>query len=200
MNVTTLEHRSYQLRSGLGVVSATGYSHCDDHPIYGIGQEAGNAPQTWTFLSSVLLQCHEDQVESAKYESPYRTEHLSLPMVVGFVNDNNSQCKQFLRDEQVSIETFATQATHEITTCNSLLRASGGRVGVIQVHISSYGMGLYDSRRANLAGWKIWSRHICGRRRPIRAKATTDSANVSTFGSQNIGPLHHSGRYQQKAT
>ena len=124
MNVTTLENTSYRLRTGLGV-SSTGYSHCDDYPIYGIGQGAGNASQTWNFLSSVLLQCHEDQVEGAKYESPDKTEHVSLPMV-GFVDDNNGQCNQFHSDKPVPIEDLVAQARHEITTWNSLLRASGG--------------------------------------------------------------------------
>ena len=64
MNVLTLEKTSYRLRTGIGM-SPTGYSHCEENPIYGIGQGAGHASQTWNFISSVLLECHEEQVEGA---------------------------------------------------------------------------------------------------------------------------------------
>ena len=124
MNVATLEKTSYRLRTGLGI-SPNGYSHCNDDPIYGIGQGAGNASQTWGFLSSVLLACHEEQVEGATYESPDRSETMLLSMV-GFVDDNNGQSNKFLQDEPVPPETLTTQATHEINTWKVLLRASGG--------------------------------------------------------------------------
>lgn len=94
INVQTLEKTSYCLHTGIGMSSNTGYSHCEDNPIYGIGQGAGHASQTWNFISSVLLECHEEQVEGAKYEYPDRSEQSSLPMV-GYVDDNNAQCNQF---------------------------------------------------------------------------------------------------------
>jgi hypothetical protein len=125
------------------------------HPIYGIGQGAGHTSQTWNFISSVLLECHEEQVEGAKYEYPDRSEQLSLPMV-GFVDDNNGQCNQFLTDEPVSIESLVTQATSEITTWNSLLRASGGAL-ITKVHISDLIMGFCNGRRADPPGWQHWS-------------------------------------------
>ena len=124
MNVLTLEKTSYQLRTGIGM-SPTGYSHCEENPIYGIGQGAGHAAQTWNFISSVLLEYHEEQVEGAKYEFPDRSAKLALPMV-RFVDDNNGQCNQFLSDEPVLAEILATQATSEIKTWKSFLRASGG--------------------------------------------------------------------------
>lgn len=125
MNVKTLEKTTYKLRTGLGI-SHNGYSHCDDDPMYRIGQGAGNASQTGGFLSSILLACHEEKVEGATYESPDRTEKMSL-LMVGFVDDNNGQSNKFLQDKPVLPETLTTRATtHEINMWKALLRASVG--------------------------------------------------------------------------
>ena len=124
MNVNTVEKMFYRLRTGLGI-SSTGYSHCDAHPIYGMGQGAGNTSQLWLFLSSVLLDSYKEQTQGAQYEFPDRTGRMSVH-IVGFVDDSNGQSNQFLESEPVTVEALATQATHEINTWKSLLRASGG--------------------------------------------------------------------------
>jgi hypothetical protein len=94
MNVRTLEKTFDRLRTGLGT-SSTGYSHCDDSPIYGIGQGTGNASQGWLFLSSVLLECYDEKVQGAQYEFPDRSGTMNLPMA-GYVDDNNGQTNQFM--------------------------------------------------------------------------------------------------------
>lgn len=87
MNADTLENTVYKLRTGLGV-SDTGYSHCPEFPIYGTGQGSGNSPVVWCFISSILFQCYNDCAHGAVYESPDRSEHITVKMV-GYVDDSN---------------------------------------------------------------------------------------------------------------
>jgi hypothetical protein len=48
-NAKTLEQATYRIRTELGV-SDTGYSHSQDHPIYGTGKGSGNSPMICFFV------------------------------------------------------------------------------------------------------------------------------------------------------
>ena len=123
-NVTTLEHTTYRLRTGLGV-SETGYRHCDEYPIYGTGQGSGNSPVIWCFVSSILFNCYNDRVHGAQYAYPDRTGDMSIKMV-GFVDDSNGQTNCFHSDDQRSTEVLLAQTRHDIQVWNDILWASGG--------------------------------------------------------------------------
>ena len=124
MNSVTLERNHYRLRTGLGT-STSGYSHSHDSPIYGIGQGSGNASIVWSFLWCILYECYEAQVRGAAYELPNRTSQMLLKMI-GFVDDNNGQCNEFLKDFQAPLEELLQRAKHEMTVWRDILRASGG--------------------------------------------------------------------------
>ena len=155
MNVATIEKMFYRLRTGLGI-STSGYSHCEEHPIYGMGQGAGNTSQLWGFLSSVLFQGYDEQTQGAQYEFPDRSGRVSIHMV-GFVDDNNAQHNQFLKDHPVSVDDLAEQVTPDINTWKTLLRASGGGLELTKCNYQVMEWGFTVAGCPILKGGKTWS-------------------------------------------
>ena len=46
------------------------YSHTELHPLYGIGQDAGNSPAVWVMISSTLFTLYDENAKGTVYHSP----------------------------------------------------------------------------------------------------------------------------------
>ena len=124
-NATTLQKARYHVRTDLGL-SSTSFGHEPEAPIYGIGQGAGNASQTWGFISSMLLDAYNERATPATYCNPDRSNATHLAMV-GFVDDKNGQANKFDAQQDLeSLKWLMTQAQSNATTWAKLLGASGG--------------------------------------------------------------------------
>jgi hypothetical protein len=64
-NTQTLQKAVYRIRSALGIANM-GYTHADEHPINGTGQDSGNSPMIWCFLLSILFDCNATQSHNAQ--------------------------------------------------------------------------------------------------------------------------------------
>jgi hypothetical protein len=95
----TLEEARYKLKTALGM-SESYYQHCELYPIYGTGQGSQNSPAIWCIISSVLFDCFETQAHGATFESPDKTQSITIYMV-GFVDDSTGQVNQFLDNLQL---------------------------------------------------------------------------------------------------
>jgi hypothetical protein len=141
-NAKTLEQATYRIRTELGV-SDTGYSHSQDHPIYGTGQGSGNSPMIWCFLSTVLFDCYDDLAYAATYCHPDRSHPMELGMV-GFVDDSNGQTNEFMRNETaLTLPTIYQKLRHNAQTWADLLGTTGGALELSKCscHLLSWHFG-----------------------------------------------------------
>jgi hypothetical protein len=100
-NARTLENSQYWFRTDLGL-APTGYTHPQEHPIFGPGQGSANLPMLWLFISSVLYDCFDTQAHSATFCTPNRQWSASIGMV-GFVDDNTNQANSLIRTHWSSL-------------------------------------------------------------------------------------------------
>jgi hypothetical protein len=94
VNATTLKSAKYKLKTALGVTEGASYSHCTAFPLHGTGQGSCNSPMIWCFISSTLLDCHQERAYGALFESPDRTVTITFSMV-GFVDDSTGTVNNF---------------------------------------------------------------------------------------------------------
>lgn len=78
-NARTLHYASYHIRTEMGL-SEMSHTHTDDAPIYGTGQDSGNYPMIWCFLSSALYTCYDTKAHAAEYSNPDRSYKPSLSL------------------------------------------------------------------------------------------------------------------------
>ena len=124
-NARTLETAEYRIRTELGI-SAHGYTHSDEQPIYGTGQGSGNSPMIWCFLSSVLFNCYDELAYAAQYCNPDRSHQINLGMI-GFVDDSNGQTNDFMHNESTTtLPKMMHKLRHNAQAWADLLGASGG--------------------------------------------------------------------------
>ena len=57
VHAATLEEAKYKLKLS-SKISDTSYQHYKKFPIHRTGQESGNSPMVWCFVSSILFVCH----------------------------------------------------------------------------------------------------------------------------------------------
>ena len=57
INATTLQKAKYMPKTQLGT-SQCSYTHTPEHPLYGIGQGAGNSLAVWALLSSTMFSLY----------------------------------------------------------------------------------------------------------------------------------------------
>ena len=125
LNAATLQGATYHVRTDLGL-APTGYSHCNDHPIYGTGQGSGNSPAIWTFVSSIMFDGYDKLSTPALYCCPDGSGQTKVSMV-GFVDDCNGQVNQFMQDETTETpRSIVKAATANAQIWTDLLGASGG--------------------------------------------------------------------------
>ena len=124
-NANTLEQAEYRVRTDLGL-APDGYSHTEEHPIYGTGQGSANSPAIWLFLSAALYTCYDEMATAAKYCKPDRTNECSVGMV-GFVDDNGNPTNDFLDVENPETWRKVLDLTQKNAQAwTDLLSASGG--------------------------------------------------------------------------
>ncbi len=113
-NARTLEQANFRVRTDLGV-SETGYTHSDEHPVYGTGQGSGNSPQIYCFLSSVMFDCYEEINHPAAYCSPDHADAVQISMI-GFVDSSNGQTNNFLQpaETKTTLHTMINKARQNI--------------------------------------------------------------------------------------
>ena len=122
---STLEKAEYRIRTDLGL-ALTGYHHSSENPVYGTGQGSAFPPAVWLFLSCILFDCYEKLAEKAAYCHPDWSRLLEIG-TIGFVDDNNDQTNDFLRDEDsVTLPLVLANTQHNAQSWNDLLTASGG--------------------------------------------------------------------------
>ena len=92
----TLRLARYKVRTELGIAKE-GYSHSTESPVYGTGQGSTFSGQTWTFQSSTLIDCYDQEAIPAKYSSPSGHETVTIG-IAGFVDDCNGQTNNFTED------------------------------------------------------------------------------------------------------
>ena len=119
-----LEDARYKLKTALGV-SESFYKHCSLFPIYGTGQGSQNSPAIWCIISSVLFDCFETKAHGAKFESPDKSQSITIFMV-GFVDDSTGQVNQFTQNVQPSPESLLSIMRKDAQLWNDLLWVSGG--------------------------------------------------------------------------
>ena len=124
-NAQTLQNAEYRIRTALGIADA-GYTHTDEHPVYGTGQGSDNSPMTWCFLLSIPFDCYATLSHHAKYCRPDRTEPMSIGMI-GFVDNGNGNTICFMDDESPStFPAIKHQLRSNAQVWTNLLGASGG--------------------------------------------------------------------------
>ena len=125
LNASTLEGANYHVRTDLGL-APTGYSHCQENPIYGTGQGSGNSPAIWTFVSSIMFDGYDQLSTPALYCCPNGSGHTKVGMI-GFVDDCNGQVNQFMQDENSETPgSIVKAAAANAQVWTNLLSASGG--------------------------------------------------------------------------
>ena len=128
-NASTLQNAEYRVRTELGL-APTGYSHNDEHPIFGTGQGSANSPAIWCFLSSSLFDGYDKVASPAQYSTPDASISTTLGMI-GFVDDCNGQTNQFQSDGSIStVQQLVTQTQRNAQVWNDLLYSSGGSLEI----------------------------------------------------------------------
>ena len=125
----TLRLARYKVRTELGIAKE-GYSHSTESPVYGTGQGSTFSGQTWTFQSSTLIDCYDQEAIPAKYSSPSGHETVTIG-IAGFVDDCNGQTNNFTEDgSSATVTQLLNQAQHNAQTWTDLLSASGSALEV----------------------------------------------------------------------
>lgn len=134
----TLEEAKYRLKTELGI-SEDFYQNCELTPIYGTGQGSQNSPAIWCLISSVLFDCFETKAHGAVFESPDRTQSLTVYMI-GFVDDSTGQTNSFLDDVQPPANFIVEKMKQDAQLWNDLLWTSGGALELpkCSYHVSHY--------------------------------------------------------------
>jgi hypothetical protein len=121
---TTLQEARYKLKTALGVTESF-YKHCETHPIHGTGQGSQNSPAIWCIISSVLFDCFETRAHGATFESPDKSQSITIYMV-GFVDDSTGQVNQFHSNIQPNPESLLVLMRKDAQLWNDLLWTSAG--------------------------------------------------------------------------
>ena len=128
----TLRLARYKVRTELGIAES-GYSHSDDSPVYGTGQGSSTfSGQTWwTFTSSTLIDCYDQQASPTEYSNPSGNVKVNIG-IAGFVDDCNGQTNKFEADgSSDTVSQIITHQAHDNAQCwKDLLSASGGALKV----------------------------------------------------------------------
>jgi hypothetical protein len=124
VNAKTLEEAKFKIKTMLGVTEEF-CQNCLLFPIYGTGQESGNSPQMWCVISSVPFDCHAERAHGATFESPDRSESITVCMI-GFVDDSTSSVNDFFSNTQPDPKVLVGMMREDAQLWNDLLWSSGG--------------------------------------------------------------------------
>ena len=98
VHAATLKEAKYKLKLS-SKTSNTLYRHYKKFPIHDTGQGSGNSPMIWCFISSILFDCHNQEVHGLTTTSPNGDVAVSFS-IIGFV-DNSTCVKGGKRGETV---------------------------------------------------------------------------------------------------
>ena len=119
-----LKEARFELKTQLGT-SDEHYSHKELHPLYGIGQGAGNSPAVWAMIRSTLFTLYDENAEGAVYHSPDHSIQVKVFMV-SFVDDTSSSMNDFLQPSLQRKQHYLQQAQSNTQCWNDILQLSGG--------------------------------------------------------------------------
>lgn len=138
LNARTLQEARYKLKTALGVTEEF-YQHCEIFPIYGTGQGSQNSPAIWCVISSVLFDCFETRATGACFESPDRSQSITIYMV-GFVDDSTGGVNAFAENKQPSPHILLERMRLDAQLWNDLLWTSAGALELIKCsyHVIHY--------------------------------------------------------------
>ena len=115
-----LEHAVYRIKTQLGI-SAQGYSHTTDSPVYGTGQGSRSSPPTWNINGSLYFDVFDKHCHGAEYVDMESLLQLRLGMA-GYVDDNSVQ----VTSHPAQRDSLIFRATADAQLWSDILWASGG--------------------------------------------------------------------------
>jgi len=122
----TLEDVKYHLQTQLGA-SAGFIPHCQAHPIYGTGQDSGNSPVCWLFISITQFDCHALKAHRASFCTPDGSVSTTLNMLE-FVDDTSNDTNYFEHTNQPTVKELVKLMQHNAQAWRDLLWATGGEL------------------------------------------------------------------------
>ena len=108
VHAATLKEAKYKLKLS-SKTSNTTYRHYKKYPIHGTGQGPGNSPMIWCFISSILLDCHNQKADRLTTTSPNGDVVVSFS-IIGFVDDS-TYVTSGKRDE--TVDQLLVQVKHD---------------------------------------------------------------------------------------
>jgi ribonuclease HI len=126
LHATTLRKMKYRLRTALGS-STTTYQHSNSTPIHGTGQGSCASPAIWLLISSILMDCLS-ALGGGMTMIDVQSEISIQQWIDGFVDDTSLFTNIIQYSDNDNITHLCTQLTHDMTTWNELLEASGGKL------------------------------------------------------------------------
>ena len=130
MQADTLRHIQHQLRTAFGLSKLT-YTSSDNMEIHGQGQGSRAGPPTWVFVSSLLLDCMEQQASGLTFTCP-RQKHTHTRHNDAFVDNVTGYANQFVRELNGHnvLNSIIHQMQRDATLWNDLLHTSGGKLAL----------------------------------------------------------------------
>ena len=130
LQADTLQNIQHQLCTAFGLSSST-YNSTDDIEIHGQGQGSRAGPPTWVFISSLLLDCMEQQATGVSFTCPGQelkhTRHNDafVDDVTGYVNRFTTE----LQGDSVVTDVINCMQ-HDANLWSNLLQVSGGKLAL----------------------------------------------------------------------
>jgi hypothetical protein len=156
LHATTLRKMRYRLRTALGD-STTTYQHSIFTPIHGTGQGSCASQAIWLLISSILMDCLS-AMGGGMTMTDVQSENSIQQWIDGFVDDTSLFTNIIQYSDNDNITNLCHQLTHDMTTWNELLEASGGKLELSKCfyYVLSWkfdkegnGLPMYISERQN---------------------------------------------------
>ena len=126
--INAYEKIQYHIQTAYGV-SEQWYKHTSIKPLHGPGQGNRSSPSLWVIISSLLMDCMDDNAPGLTVTDPFQHEDIRQVMT-GFVDDTTHWINNFHHDlkHTPNLPTLLEQMTKTATWWEQLLHVSGGNL------------------------------------------------------------------------